>query len=128
MSNLEIIQAHYDASSVGNLEGMVKDFSPNMSWTEAAGFPLAGTYVGTQAIIEGVFARIQSEFDGFRVEVDELLDAGSRIVCIGYYSASHHTTGKSFRARFVHIWTVENSQITEFEQVVDSSLVVESMR
>ncbi|MGV1033938.1 MAG: nuclear transport factor 2 family protein [Microbacteriaceae bacterium] len=127
MTPLATVQNHYAASSVGNLDGMVADFAPDIRWTESAGFPLAGTYVGADAIIEGVFKKLHEDWDGFSVQVDEVLDAGSTVLGIGSYSGTHRTTGKAFTVRFVHIWRVSDGVITEFEQVVDSSPVVAAM-
>ena len=41
-----------------------------------AGFPYAGTYHGPDAVVENVFARIGSEWDGFRFDLDEVVDGG----------------------------------------------------
>jgi len=127
MTNAEIIEAHYAASDAGDLDGMLAPFAADIEWTEAAGFPLAGTYVGPQAIAEGVFMRLQQEWEGFTVVVDEVLDAGDIIVGIGTYSGINRVTGKSFSARFTHIWRLEDAKVVRFEQVVDSALVVAAM-
>jgi ketosteroid isomerase-like protein len=127
MTNRDIVEAHYAASYRGDLDGMVENFAPEIRWTEAEGFPLAGTYIGTQAIIEGVFARIQSEWEGFTVDIDEVLDAGTAILALGSYSATNRTSGKSFKVRMVHVWRLVDGAITEFEQVVDSSPVVAAL-
>ncbi|SDG80240.1 nuclear transport factor 2 family protein [Microbacterium pygmaeum] len=127
MSNAEIVQGHYSASDAGNLDGMLAPFAADIEWTEAAGFPLAGTYVGPQAIAEGVFIRLQQDWADFTVEVDEVLDAGDTVVGIGTYSGTNRVTGKPFAARFTHIWRLEGGQVVRFEQVVDSSLVVAAM-
>lgn len=127
MSNADIIRAHYAASDAGDLPGMLAPFSPDIEWTEAAGFPLAGTYVGPQAIAEGVFIRLQQDWDGFTVVVDEVLDAGPTVIGIGTYSGTNRVTGKEFSARFTHIWRLEGREVVRFEQVVDSSLVVAAM-
>lgn len=127
MSNLSTVEAHYAASSSGNFDGMVADFAPDISWTEAAGFPLAGTYIGAEAVIEGVFKKLHEDWDAFTVEVDEVLDGGAAVFGVGTYSANHRTTGKSFRVRFVHIWRVQDGNIVAFEQVVDSAPVVAAL-
>jgi len=127
MTNAEIIEAHYAASDAGDLDGMLAPFAADIEWTEAAGFPLAGTYVGPQAIAEGVFMRLQQEWEGFTVVVDEVLDADDTIVGIGTYSGTNRVTGKSFSARFTHIWRLEDGEVVRFEQVVDSALVVAAM-
>lgn len=127
MTNTEIIAAHYAASETGDLPGMLASFSPEVVWTEAAGFPLAGTYVGPEAVTHGVFVKLQEDWEGFTVVVDELLDAGPTVVGIGTYSGTNRRTGKSFSARFVHVWRLEHEKVVRFEQIVDSSLVVDAM-
>ena len=127
MSNSEIIQRHYAASDAGDLAGMLEPFAADIEWTEAAGFPLAGTYVGPEAIASGVFSRLQQDWEGFTVVVDEVLDAGDTVIGIGTYSGTNRITGKGFSARFTHIWRLEGCEVVRFEQVVDSALVVAAM-
>ncbi len=127
MTNVDIIKAHYAASDAGDLPGMLAPFAATIEWTEAAGFPLAGTYVGPQAIADGVFIRLQQDWDQFTVIVDEVLDAGPTVIGIGTYSGTNRVTGKAFSARFTHIWRLEDGEIVRFEQVVDSALVVAAM-
>jgi hypothetical protein len=42
---------------------------PDAEWTEAEGFPYAGTFVGPDAIIAGVFQRMGTERIGYRADV-----------------------------------------------------------
>ena len=53
MSNREIIVAHYEAGKVGDLAGMLAPLAGDVAWTEAAGFPCAGTYIGPAAVALG---------------------------------------------------------------------------
>lgn len=48
--NIDIVRAHYAASAQGNIGQMMADVSPQVRWTEMAGFPCAGTWVGPQAV------------------------------------------------------------------------------
>lgn len=50
MTNIEIVRAHYAASMEGNVRLMMANVSPQVRWTEMAGFPCAGTWVGPQAV------------------------------------------------------------------------------
>lgn len=127
MSNADIIKGHYAASDAGDLAGMLAPFAADIEWTEAAGFPLAGTYIGPQAIAEGVFMRLQQDWDGFTVVVDEVLESDPAVIGIGTYSGTNRLTGKPFSARFTHVWRLEDGRIVRFEQVVDSALVVAAM-
>jgi ketosteroid isomerase-like protein len=64
---------------------MLLDVAPDAAWTEMAGFPYAGTYIGLQAIAEGVFKRISSEWRGYTFRLERLFDAGDAIVATGEY-------------------------------------------
>ena len=58
MTNKEIIQGMYDSFASGDVAAVVAGLSDNVSWTEADGFPLAGTYIGPEAVVENVFMRL----------------------------------------------------------------------
>lgn len=123
MDNTQIIRRHYAASSRGDLPGMLASFSAEVQWTEAAGFPYAGTYVGADAVAENVFARIQAEWDDYTVEIDEVIDGGDVVVGIGTYSGTYTNTGRYFSARVAHVWRLKGGEIVAFEQFTDTELV-----
>lgn len=127
MNNLQIIQAHYAASDRGDLAGMLAPLAPDVQWTEAAGFPCAGTYIGPDAVRQGVFARLAAEWDGYTAAMDEVLDAGGTIVGIGTYSGTHRETGRHFTARVAHIWRLTDGRVTAFEQITDTLQVARAM-
>lgn len=120
MENTEIIAAHYAASARGDLEGMLAPLAPDVRWTEAEGSLYEGTYVGPDAVVANVLAPIAKQWEGFTVEVDRLLDAGEHVVALGHYTATNRGTGRSFRARMVHVWRLSGGKVVEFEQVVDN--------
>ncbi|MFI0407840.1 nuclear transport factor 2 family protein [Actinomadura sp. 3N508] len=124
----DIIKAHYAASDRGDLDGMVEAFADDIAWTEMAGFPYAGTYVGTDAIKAGVFGRLGQDWKGFRADAEELIDGGDgTVVAIGHYSGTYRATGQAMRVRFVHVWRVQDGAVTGFEQFCDTHLVRQAM-
>jgi uncharacterized protein len=123
MNNLEIIAAHYAASDRGDLPAMLAPLSSDVRWTEAEGFPCAGTYVGPDAVREGVFQRLGNEWDGFAAAMDVVLDAGDTIVGVGTYSGTSKATGKPFEARVAHIWQLVGGKVVAFEQITDTLMV-----
>jgi uncharacterized protein len=125
--NIEIITSHYAASDRADIAGMMADVAPDAAWTEMAGFPCAGTYIGPDAVIAGVFARIGAEWDGYSFKLQRLIDGGANIVGIGDYSGRNKATGKSFAARVVHVWELEGGKIRRFEQFTDTLLVAHAM-
>lgn len=123
MSNLNVIQGAYNAFAKGDIPGVLGVLSSDVSWTEAEGFPYGGTYIGPNAVLEGVFMRIGTEWDGFAVAPDELIDGGDTVVALGKYSGTYKTTGKSFQANFAHVWKFEAGKVIRFIQYVDTLLV-----
>ncbi|RFS81671.1 nuclear transport factor 2 family protein [Actinomadura spongiicola] len=124
----DIIKAHYAASDRGDLAGMMEAFGDDIAWTEMAGFPYAGTYVGLDEIKSGVFGRLNADWEGFRADPDELVDGGDgTVVAIGHYSGTYRATGKPMRVRFVHVWRVKDGKVTGFEQFTDTHLVRQAM-
>lgn len=124
----EIVQAHYDANDRHDFAGMLADIGPQTEWTEMAGFPCAGTYIGREAIVANVFEALGAQFDNYTFKLDRLLNAGADVVGIGTYTATALSTGKSFQARVVHVWTVSAGAIQRFEQFTDTLLVANSLR
>ena len=124
----EIVKAHYDANDRGDLVGMLADIGPTTRWTEMAGFPCAGTYIGPDEVVENVFKFLGSVFDKYSFKLDRLLDAGENVVAIGDYTATHRATGKALHARVEHVWRCSDNKIASFEQFTDTLLVANSMR
>lgn len=128
MTAYDVVKSHYDANDRGDMDGMLAVFADNCEWTEMAGFPYAGTYIGPQAIFENVFTRIGEDFGGSYVcKMDELIDGGDTIVGLGHYSGTYVATGKSFRCRVAHVWRVENEKVVRFEQFTDTLLVARAV-
>lgn len=127
MSNIDIVRAHYAASAQGNIDAMMAHVSPQVRWTEMAGFPCAGTWVGPQAVTENVFAVLGRDWIGYRFELQSLIDAGEHIVGVGSYHGTYRATGKDMQARVAHVWRLEGGKVTAFEQFTDTLLVRQAM-
>lgn len=127
-TNLEIMQGHYAGSDRKDLAAMLAPLSPTTEWTEMAGFPCAGTFVGPDAVVENVFKVLGTEWDGYGLKVDRLIDGGDTIVAVGTYTGTYRATGKSMTARVTHVWDLKDGKVTRFEQFTDTALVAEAMR
>jgi ketosteroid isomerase-like protein len=127
MNNLELIKNLYQAFAQGDIPAVLQSFDEDIEWTEAEGFPYGGTYRGGAAILENVFMKLATEWDGYQATPDEFLDAGDRIVALGNYSASYKATGKSMNVPFAHVWTLQNGKIMKFVQYTDTLKVSEAL-
>lgn len=125
--NYEAIKAHYAGSDRKDMAAMMAPITPATHWTEMAGFPYAGTYVGQDAIIAGIFKRIGEEWDGYTLTLERLIDGGATIIGIGTYSGTFRKTGKKASARVVHVWDMDDGKALGFEQFTDTRLFAEAM-
>ncbi|MDG9669286.1 nuclear transport factor 2 family protein [Hahella sp. CR1] len=129
MTNLDIIKSTYEgANSEENGRNLLKHLATDVRWTEAAGFPYAGTYIGPEAIVESVFKRLAADWDNYQFTVDGYVAQDDKVAAYGNYSGVHKQSGKHFTARVMHLWTLKQGKIVSFEQFVDSLPVVEATR
>jgi hypothetical protein len=126
-NNLDLIRATYEGSSEENGRNLMAVLHPDVEWTEAEGFPYAGTYVGVDALMAGVFARLGGEWIDYRAEVHTYLADGDRVAAFGVYSGTYKTTGKSMRAAFAHLYEVRDGKIRRMTQYVDTVMVSKAL-
>lgn len=124
MTNLEIIKSTYEGkTSEENGKNLAKYVTEDISWTEAKGFPYAGTYIGLENITKNVFKRLGSEWMDYKFTPEDYISSDDKVVAFGTYTGTYKQTGKSFEARVAHVWKMKNSRIISFEQFVDSQPV-----
>jgi ketosteroid isomerase-like protein len=120
--NVELVQAIYAAFGAGDVPGVVARMSPEIVWNEAENFPYAdrNPYLGPEAILTGVFARLGTDWDGFAAVPDEYLDAGDTVVVLGRYHGTFKATGETLDAQLVHVWRLEDGKAVAFQQYTDT--------
>jgi len=121
--NRETVQGMYDAFGRGDIGTVLATLDPAVEWWEAEDFIYADNnpYVGPDAVLQGVFARIGGEWEGFLVSPKEVLDAGDTIVGHGHYSGKFRNTGRDVRAQFAHVFTFRGGKIVKFQQYTDTA-------
>jgi len=122
-ANLTLLRSTYEGLSGENATRLLGALAPDVEWTEAAGFPYAGTYVGAQAIIAYVFQRLATEWIDYRAEASHYIEQGDQIVAFGMYSGTFRATGRSMKASFAHLYTFRGGKIARMVQYVDSHMV-----
>ena len=127
-ANTDLTRSLYEAVARGDIPAFLAGLDANIEWIEAEGFPNRGTYTGHDAVLNGVFGPLTTEWDGFRVAPSEFIDGGDQVVALGRYSGTYKATGKSFEADFAHVWTLRDGKAVRFRQYVDSALVQEALR
>jgi len=124
---VELIKQGYQYFAEGNVEAVLALFHPEMEWNECKGLPYIsgdGLFVGPNAVLQNVFAKIPENIEGFQVDVQELFGSGDKVVMVGHYKGVWKETGKEFKANATHVWTVKDEKMTHFFQAVDTAEIV----
>jgi len=120
--NVDLVRAIYAAFAAGDVPAVLGAMSPDIVWNEAENFPYAdrNPYRGPEAILNGVFARIGAEWDGFEAVAEELIDGGDTIVALGRYRGICKATGRAIDAQLAHVWRIEGGKVAAFQQYADT--------
>ena len=120
--NVAVVQGLYDGFAAGDVGAVLGAMSPDIVWNEAENFPYAdrNPYLGPEAVLTGVFARIGTEWEGFTVVPEDVLDAGDAVVVLGRYRGTYVATGRALDAQLVHVWRVEDGKVVAFQQYTDT--------
>jgi uncharacterized protein len=128
MSNGEIISELYGAFARGDVPTVLGAMDPNIEWDEAEGFMYGGVYTGPNAILESVFMKFATEWDGFSVVPDKIVDGGDgNVISCGTYSGKFLETGKTMSAPFAHSWEFRDGKIVKFKQYLDTVVVARDL-
>jgi uncharacterized protein len=124
MTDGEIIKGLYDAFATGNVPAVLGAFHEDIEWTEAEGFMYGGTYKGPNGVVSGVFMRLATEWEGFAVAVDKVVDGGDgNVISTGTYSGKYLKTGNSTEVPFAHEWELKDGKVVRFRQHTDTAMI-----
>lgn len=126
---LDLVRGLYAAFASGDVPAFLAALSPDIRWCEAEGFPLAdgNPYVGPDAIVQGVFARLGDHWSDFRVEPGEFAGSGDVVTMFGRYRATGKATGKPLDVQVAHTFWVQDGKVVRFQQMCDTAAVAASL-
>lgn len=124
-TNKDIIEQAYASFAAGDVPAALSAFADDIRWVEADGFPLRGTYVGPQAVLEGVFMRLEEIGDHFAVVPERFVADGDTVVALGDITWRHKGTGAPASVKMAHVWTLRDGKATTFQQHTDTARVRE---
>jgi len=121
--NANIVRRMYEAFAAGEVPKVLAALDPQVQWWEAENFIYddGNPYVGPDAVLNGVFARIVADWEGFAVSPEGGLDAGDTAIGYGYNRGTYKQNGQQLRAPFAHFFTFRDGQIVKFQQYTDTA-------
>jgi|HubBroStandDraft_5_1064220.scaffolds.fasta_scaffold113438_2 ketosteroid isomerase-like protein len=123
--NASTVEAFYAAMGRGDIPFVIGALDPTIVWNEAENFVYAdrSPYVGVDAVLTGLFARLGGEWDGFSAVPHEIVDGGDTVVAFGRYGGAYKATGVKIDAQFVHVFKFKDGKIAKFQQYTDTAQV-----
>lgn len=128
--NVAIVEGLYKSFATGDIPNALAAMDPNIIWYEAEGFPYAdgNPYLGPQAVLEGVFARIGEEWEYWDltdIQMHEMLN--NQVLSTLRYKAKYKSNGVVIDAQVAHLFTLKDGKIIRFQQFTDTGQVLRAM-
>ena len=128
MSNVELLRHLYDAFGRGDIATVLGMMSSDIHWYQAESNPYQPSgeaWVGPDAVLHNLFARIGSEWDAFAVHPRSFYGASNTVIVEGRYTGTYKATGKHLDCQMCHVWDVKDGKVTRFQQYVDTAKLEE---
>ena len=121
--NLQAARGLYDAFNRGDLDTFERGLSRDLVWNEAENSLYAGgnPYRSFETLRDSVFGPTQRDFDEFRVDLQQLIDAGEFAVGTGRYRGRNRATGRELTAQFCHLMHFDpDSKLDRVQEFTDT--------
>ena len=127
--NSQTVESFYAAMGRGDIPSAIGTLDPQIVWREAENFIYAdhSPYVGVDAVLSGLFARLGGEWDNFSAVPDQIVDGGDTVVALGRYGGVYKSTGAKVNAQFVHVFRFKTGKVAEFLQYTDTAQFKEAV-
>jgi ketosteroid isomerase-like protein len=124
MSNADIVKGLYEAFGRGDVPAVLALMDPKIEWYQAEGnpyMPSGKPWIGPDAVLNNLFMRLGTEWDGFAVHPVAFHDAGDTVIVEARYSGTYKATGKGMNPQVCHVWSLRDGRLTKFQQYVDTA-------
>ncbi len=129
VSNLETIQAVYEAFGKGDIPAILGRLAPDVEWeqwegrntAQAAGVPWMAAGTGPGGAI-AFFTAVGSLMEFKSFEVLNMLEGGNQVAVTVKLEVAINSTGKTFKEEEIHMWTFNDAgQISAMRHYSDTA-------
>jgi ketosteroid isomerase-like protein len=99
----------YEALRTGDSEPLLAMLPADFEWVEPelAGYPLSGVHRGPDGVAHGVIGGLIALFDGFTIDVEDVVEAGQRAVVTGSMRGRPSGADADWELPFAHVWDLD---------------------
>lgn len=127
--NPTIIRGIYEALGQGDIAAVLGALDERAEWYEAEHFTYwtGAPFIGPQAVLANVIARIPQDLDGFGIDVRRIVAAGDAVLVEARYRGTAKATGKPIDAQVAHVWDLRDGKVVRFQQYTDTWQFAQTM-
>jgi ketosteroid isomerase-like protein len=126
--NKQIVGTVYGAFGSGDMEALMNALSDEVKYIingPADILPYCGVYDGKEGVSE-FLSILGSSHEVLAYDVKKVISEGNLAVSFVYEKMKVISTGKIFEVHPIHVFTIENNQVVQFEAIYDTYPVVQA--
>jgi uncharacterized protein len=117
-----IVSRYMEALVRGDVETLRASFAPQATWTFPGDFPVSGTWIGPDGIIDDFLARMVARFDPavpVEVTVRNIMADGDRAVA-EWTSRARSKDGQRYENDYAVVFRVDGGKIADVREYLDT--------
>src|SRR5262249_42869224 len=123
--DLEKVQDIYDAYERRDLVSVFQLLSKDVEFLQSTELPWGGHYTGHDGARQ-FMAALREHVDSL-VVLERLIDAGDHVVAVGRTVGKACATKLEFDVPVVHVWTLQDGQVSRFEAYIDNATMLAAL-
>lgn len=116
-SNVEKVQALYEAFGRGDVQTILDGLAPDVTWVMQgpAGLPLFGSRRGREGAAK-FFQEVAQHLAIEEFTLRQVIGQGEMVVVVGYERGKVKATGRSYEGEWAHFFTFKAGQVVAFKE------------
>jgi len=124
--NVDALREGYEAFARGDIDAAFSTFDENIVWRGNSDLTPAGrTYNGIDEVKNQWLPEFAANFQDFRQDVEEMIDAGDYVVVLGTARAT--VAGQQIKDRFCHVWKLSDGKVVEVDFFGDTAQTIKAL-
>ncbi len=112
----ELVRQLFDDFNRGDFEAALAKIDEDVEWGDPPDMPdTGGTYRGHAAMIDG-FRRFMGAWEELRVDLDELIEEGDRVVALTHQVGRSRGTGIEVDQHIAQVYEFSDGKVTRVRQ------------
>jgi uncharacterized protein len=117
--NVDLVRSAYEAYNRRDVEGVLATFDPMIDWNVPDSLAWGGHAAGIDAVAQFFQGLLPYMGDRHQVAVDDLLDAGGRVVALVHHQGIA-PDGELYDIPSIMVWTVAGGKLAALYEQLDT--------